>query len=260
MNRISKHLFFTGAILLFSAAFLQLNAQAVMSGAVYYSQMDKIEFEPTGRPEFDQFARTMPTEYTFEKMLYFDENKTLFQDSPNPSGEPLSGRERWFYNMSKFGRKPTATLQKIYCDFNENQKTEIREFMTREFRVESEIELSGWKMTGDYKSILGYTCMGAQLTDGDEEIIAYFTPQIPIQGGPDKYHGLPGLILAIEKNGYTTYLASKIEAIPVDEFLKSPDSGKKVTQEELDKIIDEKIEEFKEERMGRGNHPHSRRH
>lgn len=229
-------------------------------GTVYYVQMDKVEFEPTGRPEFDQYARTMPTEYEFEKLLYFDDNRALFTDSPNPSGEPLSGRERWFYNMSKYGRKPRPTLTKLYCDFENGEKTELLEFMTREFRVKSEIVPTGWKMTNEFKSIMGYTCMGAEMMDGEDRIVAYFTPEIPVPSGPDKYNGLPGLILAIEKDGYTTYLASRIEMVQVDEFLMEPDSGKKVTHEELDEIIEEKIEEFKKERMGQGKNPHGRRH
>lgn len=232
------------------------HSQEGISGVVYYQQMDKIEFEPTGRPEFDHFASTMPTEYTFEKLLYFEPEQSLFEDSPNPAAEPMSRRERWFYHMSKYGRKPRATLQKIYIDYKKDEKTELLEFMTREFRVKSPVEPLGWKMTNEYKSIQGYTCMGAELLDGEDEVVAYFTPEIPISSGPDKYYGLPGLILAVEQNGYTTYLASKIELKPVDEFLERPKSGQKVTYEELDKIIEEKVEEFKQERKGRGFHGH----
>jgi GLPGLI family protein len=243
------------SFLLFSSSGLKAQEGSIQ-GAVYYVQMDKVEFEPTGRPQFDQFASTMPTEYEFEKVLYFDEDHALFTDSPNPSKEPMSRRERWFYHMSKYGKKPKATLNKMYLDFEKGEKTELLEFMTREFRVSSPIEQSAWKMTGELKSILDYTCMGAQMMDGEDEIIAYFTPQIPVASGPDKYNGLPGIILAVEKNGYTTYLASKIEMKEVDEFLEEPKNGKKVTQEELDEIIQEKIEEFKEERMGQSGRPH----
>lgn len=247
------------SFLLFFSVGLKAQEES-MQGVVYYVQMDKVDFEPTGRPQFDQFASTMPTEYEFEKVLYFDKDHALFADSPNPAGEPMSRRERWFYHMSKYGRKPSATLNKMYLDFEKGEKTELLEFMTREFRMSSPIEQMAWKMTGEFKSILGYTCMGAQMVDGEDDLIAYFTPEIPVASGPDKYNGLPGIILAIEKNGYTTYLASKIEMKDVEEFLVEPDSGKKVSQEELDEIIEEKIEEFKEERMGRPGQPHGRRH
>ena len=236
-----------------------LGAQTSLVGTVYYTQMDKVEFEPTGRPEFDQYARTMPTEYQFEKMLQFEGSRALYQASPNPSGEPLTGRERWFYIMSKYGRKPQATLKKLYCDFESGSKTELLEFMTREFRVESEIEQPAWKMLNDFKMIMGYTCMGAQKTEGDDEIIAYFAPEIPVPAGPDAHQGLPGLILAVEKNGYTTYLASRIDLEPLEESLEKPKDGKKVTREELDTIMEEKIEEFKKERMGSGRGFHGRR-
>jgi GLPGLI family protein len=235
-----------------------LPAQESLSGVVYYKQMDKIEFEPTGRPEFDQFAQTMPTEYTFEKMLYFDAGQSLFEDSPNPAGEPMDRRERWFYHMSKYGRKPRPTLQKIYNDFENREKTEVLEFMTREFRVNASFDTLNWKITGEFRTILDYTCMGAETMDGEDPVTAYFTPQIPVSAGPDKFYGLPGLILAVERNGYTTYLASRIEMKPVGEWLVEPDDGKKVTRAELDQIVEEKVEEFRKERMGGGPHGRGR--
>lgn len=232
-----------------------------LMGTVYYQQIDKFEFEPTGRIELDQYAKTMPTEFQFEKMLHFNESKSLFEDSPNPSAEPLSRRDRWILHRSKWGKKPKANLNKIYCDFEKEEKTELKEFMTRQFRVQSPLAATAWKLLNETpKMIMGYNCMAAEYQDGENVIKAWFTPQIPVSAGPAEYNGLPGLILAVEKNDYTIYVASRFNKELESDVLKRPKEGKKVTEEELDQIIVEKTEEFKKERMGNGKNPHGRRH
>lgn len=41
--------------------------------------------------------------------------------------------------------------------------------------------------------------MKAEINDGSGIIVtAYYTPEIPISAGPEKYYGLPGLILYLE--------------------------------------------------------------
>src|SRR5690606_30717868 len=103
--------------------------------------------------------------------------------------------------------------------------------------------------------------------DGEDEeaaveeiqtVTAWYTPQIPVSNGPSTYWGLPGLILEVN-DGSETLLCTKIvlnnkEAIKIDE----PKKGKKVSQEEYDKIVKEKTDEMKERyqnsgRKGDGN-------
>ena len=66
--------------------------------------------------------------------------------------------------------------------------------------------------------------------------------------GPDLYGGLPGLILAIDIDGENVFLATSIDFTPPpDEILTKPTEGKKTSQKEFDKLVVEKIKEFKEE-------------
>ena len=84
-------------------------------------------------------------------------------------------------------------------------------------------------------------------------IKAWFTPQIPISVGPDRYTGLPGLILAVEKNGETILLATSIDlAEPQEENLSKPKDGSKITQEKFDILLEEKVKEFEENPRRRG--------
>ena len=93
-------------------------------------------------------------------------------------------------------------------------------------------------------------------TPGTEEITAWYTPEIPINQGPNDYWGLPGLILEIQQ-GRTTLLCTKIVLNAKEkEDLKEPSKGKEVTQEEFDAIAKEKVEEmieqFRNRRRGGG--------
>lgn len=78
------------------------------------------------------------------------------------------------------------------------------------------------------------------------EIVAWYTPQIPIQQGPGEFHGLPGLILEVQADR-TSILCTRIVLNPKNtETIKKPTRGEKVSQEEYRKIVKEKVEEMQE--------------
>ena len=77
-------------------------------------------------------------------------------------------------------------------------------------------------------------------------ITAWYTPQIPIQHGPGEFHGLPGLILEVQADR-TSILCTRIVLNPRNpEAIRKPSRGQKVSQEEYQKIVREKVEEMQE--------------
>jgi GLPGLI family protein len=83
-------------------------------------------------------------------------------------------------------------------------------------------------------------------------ITAWYTPEIPVNQGPEGYWGLPGLILEIN-DGKTTILCSKIVLNAKDKVeIKAPNNGKVVTQAEYDETVIKKMEEFSEMNQGQG--------
>lgn len=77
-------------------------------------------------------------------------------------------------------------------------------------------------------------------------VTAWYTLDIPVSHGPGDYWGLPGLILEISDDN-TQILCTKIVMNPKEKAeLKEPTKGKVVTQEEYDKIIEEKTNEMRE--------------
>lgn len=91
------------------------------------------------------------------------------------------------------------------------------------------------------------------------EVTAWYTPQIPINQGPDEYWGLPGLILEVNA-GRTTILCSKIIINPQQkEEIQALTKGKEVTRQEYNDIVKQKVEEMRENFGGR-NGGNFRRH
>lgn len=83
------------------------------------------------------------------------------------------------------------------------------------------------------------------------EVVAWYTPQIPVNQGPGEYWGLPGLILEVS-SGRTTILCSKIVLNPEEKKeIKKPSKGKEVTREEYNETVKQKMKEMREMYGGR---------
>ena len=83
-------------------------------------------------------------------------------------------------------------------------------------------------------------------------ITAWYSPEIPINQGPENYWGLPGLILEVN-DGKTIILCSKIVLNSKEKAeIKEPTTGKVISQKEYDETVVKKMEEFREMNQGRG--------
>lgn len=244
-------------------------AQDTLQGTVKYELITKLDFSkrPGRGPDdqrFKDFIASLPEESRIVKTLYFNETNSLYQEiaTENAELDPKVRRATFFMSM---GRKPRPAVEQVYLNLEKDKVVEQLDFMTRDFIVEGEKESNNWKLSMDKKKILGYVCMNAEAiiqvdSMKTDTIIAWFSPEIPVSTGPDRYYGLPGLVLAVEKNGETILLASSIDfKTPVKELIVKPTEGKKVTKEELDKIIEEKVKEFEATR-GQGGHGGGRPH
>lgn len=69
-----------------------------------------------------------------------------------------------------------------------------------------------WEIADSTKTILGYECIKATADYHGRRWTAWFAPDIPVQDGPWKLRGLPGLILeATEAKGHHSFVADGIE-------------------------------------------------
>jgi len=83
-------------------------------------------------------------------------------------------------------------------------------------------------------------------------ITAWYSPEIPINQGPENYWGLPGLILEVN-DGKTIILCSKIVLNSKEKAeIKEPTTGKVISQKEYDETVVKKMEEFRQMNQGKG--------
>lgn len=80
-----------------------------------------------------------------------------------------------------------------------------------EYRVKQPIDLK-WKIQPEFSRILGCEVQKASTDFGGRKWIAWFSKDIPIQNGPYKFGGLPGLIFKIaDAQNYHTFELKGIE-------------------------------------------------
>ena len=217
----------------------QVNNGFLLSGEVIYEEIIKMDIQLEGVDA--EIAAQIPKERKTEKVLHFTEEETLFENHQKDDPEtdmPMEGGGM----MIKMYQPENQT----YTDLKLQKVVEKQEFMSRIFLIESDLVPEKWKMTGKQKKILDYACQEAVTEVEGEEVHAWFTPQIAVGAGPGRYSMLPGLVLAMEMNdGDRTLTAIKVELKPLEKgVIRRPSKGKKVTREEYQAIVAEKMKEM----------------
>ena len=214
--------------------------------------------------------RTFVLTFNKEASLYTEEEKLETTAGPGPGG----GRFRAM--MSGF------TSNNYYKNNGEGIYHDQREFYGKNFLIVDSLQPIDWVLKNETKKIGNYTCFKAVTTKKVEEImdwrsirrkarqmreksegtmvadsmpdrkkppkeieiVAWYTPEIPISTGPGAYWGLPGLILEVQE-GRTVLLCNKIVLNNNEmEPIKRPKKGKELSQEAYNVITQKKIEEM----------------
>lgn len=224
-------------LLLLSVALV--NGQNKQQGTVIYEDLSKIEIKLEG--EMAHLMKDMPKERRVKQVLYFNREASVYtakKEDPKNIAVDQPGMKIMMGGQAE---------NILYLDLASREMTEQKEFMTRIFLIKGEMPSQQWKISGEQKMILDYPCMEATQTDTAGVVTrAWFAPSIPVQTGPGKYSDLPGMVLEVNiDDGKRTLLAQSIDFdTPVKEFLSKPKKGKKVSKEEFDKIVEEKMKEM----------------
>jgi GLPGLI family protein len=160
----------------------------------------------------------------------------------------------------------------LYKNFAEGKSIESRELGAKTYLIEDSIKPRNWKLTGETKQILGYTCRKATSTEtipagtirinrnGNNAsadttpppppktvlVEAWYSEGITAPVGPESYGMLPGVILELNvDNGAMIYTALEIKKEVNKKEIKEPKKGKKITRREY--------MEMQRELMGGGN-------
>ncbi|MDX1283880.1 MAG: GLPGLI family protein [Draconibacterium sp.] len=244
---IYRNIFFISLTFAFTLTFAISFAQENTSGKVVYEEVMKLEIKLEG--DAAQFAHMLPKERKSNKVLYFNQESSLYENKAKEEDETMSMSSGHANVMIKMAEPEN----KVFTDLESKKRIEQREFMTRTFLI-ADIAEQKWKMTGKQKMILDFPCQEATIEKDSIIYSAWFTPAIPVSAGPANYGGLPGLILAIESSdGKRSTTATSVEFAEVGkDLLSKPKKGKKVTRDEFDQIVQEKMKEMGAEHGGEG--------
>jgi len=257
--------FFVSMITMLCIECNDLSAQDNQSGTIKYQQIIHFDFSFVleGRENEQQmvdFVAGLPEESSSMHMLHFTTKEALFVEDVSEKDAAPPGLQR-AQHVLNMGQPPKPALLKVYYNLKKEEKIEQMEFLTRIFQVNSEIESLDWKLNADKKKILDYTCMSASTVVDDQNIVAWFAPEIPVALGPGNYGGLPGIILAVEKNGETAYLATFADlSSPSSDIIVKPEKGTKMSRSEFNLVKEEKEKEWKDNSArGARDNPHGNR-
>jgi len=252
---------------IFTLSIQQGEAQG-FQGKVTYMSKTTLDFDFGGRkiPE-DQKQRILKRmkdqmEKTF--VLNFNKTEAIYKQEEVLSA-PTGGNQR----RGRFGAMFGGASGKMYKNTATKESVRAIEFFGKSFLVEDPLQNFSWKLVKESKKIGKYNCFKATAMvkeasspfskDANKEakdilISVWYTPEIPVSQGPDKYWGLPGLILGVSSEKMQIVCTKIVMNVKERIEIKAPKKGKKISEEKFQEIVKEKTAEMRERfKKGRGH-------
>jgi GLPGLI family protein len=199
-----------------------LTANTITAQQIFIKQ-GKIEFEKKINLHkimedyswMENFKDKVPQYKTTYCNLYFKDNKTLFE-----KGKETEGEQR-----IPFFADDKSEDDIIYTDLQYQSLVKKQTIFNDVFLLSDSIRKVEWRITNDTRDIAGFECRKAvgKILDS-VYVIAFYTDQITVSGGPLSFCNLPGMILgiAIPRSNLTLF-ATKVELIePKPEKMIAP--------------------------------------
>ena len=195
----------------------------------------------------DQIMAMLKKQFEKTYTLTFNKEESLYKEDESLAPPSTGGAMVFVSVMGGSGE--------LYKNMKEQRYVKQSDLLGKVFLIQDSLKTNAWKLQGETKNIGNYTCFKATLErevdsdmdDGSKEmqtVTAWYTPQIPVSNGPEKFQGLPGLILEISYDSQTI-LCSKILLNPAKQItIKQPTTGDSVSQSEFDAISVKKMKEM----------------
>jgi GLPGLI family protein len=174
--------------------------------------------------------------FDFKAELRFNANAYRFEYNREEVGGSFQRRQEDYF---------------IYRDRQNGKTFDVMTLLDKEYVIQDTLVCQNWKIKNDMKEIAGHICMNASFYDSirGKEVIAWFALDLPIPLGPQRYCGLPGMILEInEANGAQIYTATSVFLSEEKMEIEKPvvkKVRKNITYLEYDKLIRNFIAESK---------------
>lgn len=196
---------------------------------------DRFSGSSFGEQALEQYKRSNPQFRAFNYNLAFHGNKTKFWPQENTDVS----------SNSLFGTDPSIDMGNIIAaDLISQQAVSQRSVYEETYLVTDSLHQIQWRFTNETREIAGYECRRANALVLDSiYVVAFYTDQIPVSGGPESFTGLPGMILGVAlPYEHVTYFATKVEDRPVQsDELAAPTKGRAVNYQELREDLEKSL-------------------
>jgi GLPGLI family protein len=233
MNKNIITAFCCCALLALSVCGYGQETKFITTGKIIFEKKLNIRKETENDRWLDNVRDKLPQYKTSVYYLYFGEGKTRYEHSGEPEEKvPYFGEDR-------------SSDDIIFTDLKQGFFNKKMAFFDETFLLSDSIRNIRWQMTNDLRDIAGFECHKAVAVVMDSiYVVAYYTDQITVSGGPLSYCNLPGMILGLAfPRLNTTIFATKVELTPPkpDKLTAPAGKMKKTDYKGLIQTIDKSI-------------------
>jgi GLPGLI family protein len=245
---MKKITLYTLAILILSTgiSFAQ-NAHFVNSGVIEFEKTANMyalfkrdinkDDESYMAPAFEAYKKNQPQFKKLQSTLSFSGNKTLFTPVEDQVGYGS------FWGDDAMVKQNNTTFTDLAAGTFICHKSVFEET----FLVKDTTRKIHWKITDETRVIAGYTCRRANALIMDSiYVVAFYTIEIPVSGGPESFTGLPGMILGVAlPHENITWFATKVTETTIDDkVLTPPKKGKPVSATQLKETLNAALKDW----------------
>ncbi|MFD2584074.1 GLPGLI family protein [Pedobacter vanadiisoli] len=240
MKTTLKHIFLLAVIFISSDLFAQ-NVHFVQNGVIEFEKRSNMyalikkkidkDNETYMKEAFEQYKKNNPQFKVAKSTLSFTKDKSLYkwpvvEETANNnwlSSDVLADLKNTI--ATNFDQQISITQKNVYEDT---------------YLVKDSVRKINWKITDETREIAGYECRRANAIIMDSVyVVAYYSNQIAVSGGPESFTGLPGMILGLAlPHENVTWFATKVTEVSVPEKdLSAPTKGKPTDNKGLKTIL-----------------------
>lgn len=205
-------------LLLFVVVGVHAQTQFIQSGKIEFEKKFNIHKELEGDGFFDNIKDKIPKFQTSYFNLYFKEGKTLYEKGKDSD-----------VKIPFWGGEDRAIDDVIYSDLEHGTFQKKQKVFDEKFLLSDSIRKINWRIFNETRDIAGFECRkAAGIIMDSVYVVAFYTDQIPVSGGPLCFTNLPGMILGIAIPRLNiTIMATKLELeTPKAEKLIPPPPGR----------------------------------
>ncbi len=188
----------------------------------------------------EQMKAMVPQFQTANYELYFKDTVSVYKPAPKDDApDPFESNNGGAHVVMRFsGPGDDGALYKNFSSGKLLQENTLEE---KKYIITDTLKPQGWKLADETKTVLNHTCKKATMTtERGSKVVAWYTEDIPVPAGPDRFTGLPGTVLLVDiDSSRIVFAAKEIKTSADAKELKAPSGGKLLTRADYDKKLDE---------------------